>query len=598
MMPATIQPPWLAELPIWLQHTEKEPYYSGSDDPGKRWGDLDRPADRERLVAFPRLSLADGFEPGYALGPIGDLILCGVDLDQCFNYEGVKSVKDSLRAFYDEAVRLGAMVEVSRSGEGLHVVWLALPEQVPPTIKRAGVECYSRGRYFACGRKVVQLGAPIPLDMRPAIALLPVPPPRAPTEDDSAAIEPAGGRNNWLREQLERLYVAGLRGDALREAVRAQNLRLAVPMDDQRVENTVLQGVDKIQYLRTRATPSEVFAPVDTGVRGDTGVLPSLARPLGDSVDFDFNVVYHLIDNILPAGGMTLLWGESTAGKSFLALDWALHIVYGMPWHGHRVRPGRVLYLAGEGEIGLMKRVVAWRRHYNITEPTGDRFMIHNLQHVTALEALDIDRYSIPQCDLIIPDTLNRWSSGNENKADEMGAWLRVVQRIATLAGDAASLPVHHARKDSDEYRGSTAIRAAADAEFEIAGGEHTVTINHLKSKDEQCIKPMTLMKRVVEVGEKDDGFGGTRMHTSLVYTVPDNEQEKRMAVDDMEDRIINAMRQVRGECNSQNQLVDLVKGKKALVHAKIRQMLDQGRLERVGKYGLRLKVFDDPVFG
>jgi hypothetical protein len=337
-----------------------------------------------------------------------------------------------------------------------------------------------------------------------------------------------------------------------------------------------------------KATGVSPFDAVDVS---EPASKPSLARPLGDAEDFDFDVVYHLIDNVLPVGGLTMLWGESTAGKSFLALDWALHLVYGLPWHGHKVRPGRVFYMAGEGEVGLKKRVVAWRKHRNIAEPTGTRFAIHNLKHVTAFESLDMDAYSVPPCDLIVVDTLNRWSQGNENASDEMGHWLRIAQQLSDKAGGAAVLIVHHARKDGDQYRGSTAIKAAVDAEFEISGDQTHVLITHRKSKDEEMLPPMTLMKRVVQIGMKDDGFGGTKMHTSLVFEQPTDDEENNVA-DELADRIITALRRVHGECGSQNQLVELVKGKKALVHAKIKELIDRKVIERVGRYGLRLLVF------
>ena len=42
-------------------------------------------------------------------------------------------------------------------------------------------------------------------------------------------------------------------------------------------------------------------------------------------------------------------WRDSNCGKSFLALDIAVHIATGQSWMGHKTRIGQVLYLACEG---------------------------------------------------------------------------------------------------------------------------------------------------------------------------------------------------------------------------------------------------------
>lgn len=592
--PATsLSASWLAELPIWLQHRDKVPHYSGSR-PRPRTGLLDTPEDRAKLVPFRDLKLAEGFEPGYALGPLADgRVVCGVDLDKCFDANG--KVIEPLKEFCNVARVTGAMIEVSRSGHGLHVVWLAPADAVPPTFKRAGIESYTRGRFFAWGSKLVAPGAPTPLIMTPAYDLLPVTKltEAKPVEKTDDGLVPLGGRNNYLREKLEDFVYAGLSGEVLKQAIFDQNAKLADPLDEEEIKATIFKGIDKL-YIKPKSSPSEVFDVVEVIEKK----APSLARPLGDGADFDYDVVYHLIDSVLPVGGLTMLWGESTAGKSFLALDWCLHLVYGREWHGRKVRPSKVWYMAGEGEIGLKKRVVAWRKFHGIAEPTGSRFMIHNLQHVTAFEALKVEAYDVPQCDLIVIDTLNRWSDGDENDASDMGAWLRVAQSLAVKAGNAAVLIVHHARKDGDQYRGSTAIKAAVDAEFEIAGTREAVTVTHRKSKDEEMLDEMVLMKRVVELGVKDDGFGGTKVHTSLVFEAATPAEEKTVEMS-LEDKIIAALRKCGGEVSSRNGLLELVDGRRELVLARVREMLARGTLENVGQYGLRLVPFgDDPIFG
>jgi hypothetical protein len=49
-----------------------------------------------------------------------------------------------------------------------------------------------------------------------------------------------------------------------------------------------------------------------------------------------------LIDGMVPADGLGFIYGASQAGKSFLALDWALSVAAGIPWFGHDVAGGHV----------------------------------------------------------------------------------------------------------------------------------------------------------------------------------------------------------------------------------------------------------------
>src|SRR5581483_11686718 len=60
-----------------------------------------------------------------------------------------------------------------------------------------------------------------------------------------------------------------------------------------------------------------------------------------------------LVEGFMELGATILLYGESGAGKSLLALDIAACISAGVPWHGSTVRAGPVAYIAAEGVRGL-----------------------------------------------------------------------------------------------------------------------------------------------------------------------------------------------------------------------------------------------------
>ena len=71
-----------------------------------------------------------------------------------------------------------------------------------------------------------------------------------------------------------------------------------------------------------------------------------------------------LISGILQTQSVSMLYGESNAGKSFLALDWCLRISKGLDWLDRPTRPGAVLYIAAEGLQGMKTRIAAWMQHH------------------------------------------------------------------------------------------------------------------------------------------------------------------------------------------------------------------------------------------
>lgn len=73
--------------------------------------------------------------------------------------------------------------------------------------------------------------------------------------------------------------------------------------------------------------------------------------PAGDCVP-DLNRPY-LIKGWFDKGMVSVLYGPSNVGKTFLALDIAHEISSGKPWGGCRVRKAPVMYVAAEGGAGI-----------------------------------------------------------------------------------------------------------------------------------------------------------------------------------------------------------------------------------------------------
>ena len=70
-----------------------------------------------------------------------------------------------------------------------------------------------------------------------------------------------------------------------------------------------------------------------------------------------------------------MIYGEPSSGKTFFALDLAAHIATGKPWNGHKVSPGGVLFCAGEGQSGLIRRRCAWETHHSLSLKTHPLYL-------------------------------------------------------------------------------------------------------------------------------------------------------------------------------------------------------------------------------
>ena len=206
-----------------------------------------------------------------------------------------------------------------------------------------------------------------------------------------------------------------------------------------------------------------------------------------------------LIQKYLPAGGLIVLYGKPASGKSFLALDWAMHIATGRSWLEFDVRRGQVLYVVAEGGTSFKSRVRAWHKAFpNVRPPTGAFFLLEPVdlidqKQVAVLVEETIAAMTVPPA-LVIFDTLARsMARGDENKQQDMSAAIAGVDYVRRETG-AAVLLAHHTRRADTEERGSSVLRGAADAMFQITKEAGALTLNCSKMKDAE-LTPNTYLK-------------------------------------------------------------------------------------------------------
>lgn len=249
----------------------------------------------------------------------------------------------------------------------------------------------------------------------------------------------------------------------------------------------------------------------------------SLAEMLSEPVAPDW-----LLDGFLTSDTLAMLYGESTAMKSFVALDMGLCVASGTSWHGAKVsRPGPVAYVAAEGGVGMRKRIRAWATEHKLKTPVP----FFTLPEPAALpDGPDMDALVLGLEEiaaqhgplrLVVLDTLARTFGGlDENSSQHMGMYVAALDRLR-LTFKCAVLVIHHTGlADPRRARGSSVLRAALDWEMSLEVKDEVRTLTVTKSKDYEPPAPRGFKPKSVGIGWPDPATGGEL--TSCVLELTD----------------------------------------------------------------------------
>jgi hypothetical protein len=205
-----------------------------------------------------------------------------------------------------------------------------------------------------------------------------------------------------------------------------------------------------------------------------------------------------LIEQVLGAGDIGMVYGPPGSGKTFTIVDLTFAACLGKQWamRFNVVRPLTVAYCAGEGISGLPDRFAAAAEFYGVTE-LPNLFFFENVPQLftdTPTNTISIRRFiddwkagraanELPHLDLLVIDTLHTATAGaDENSAQDMGRVLQAV-KLAVKELGCAVLVVHHTNKSGNGERGSSALRGAMDfmLKVEAAGSKYQLHCEKLK---------------------------------------------------------------------------------------------------------------------
>jgi hypothetical protein len=177
------------------------------------------------------------------------------------------------------------------------------------------------------------------------------------------------------------------------------------------------------------------------------------------------------VEEILPTGSACLLSAREKSGKGLLALDLCAAVSLAQPFLDRAVVEGPAIYCAAEENIRDVRFRIGQRVGDRRDAPlyvlpldgsTQDRLRLDDPIGMQRLR----DMVEAIQPVILVLDTLRELHDRKEDVSDEMGPLLRPIRQLAHETNTAVI--VNHHQSKGGGFRGSTAIRAAFDLEWDF----------------------------------------------------------------------------------------------------------------------------------
>ena len=324
------------------------------------------------------------------------------------------------------------------------------------------------------------------------------PPSRNVADDDSLVFE--GERYTKRCKMIGSLINQGLTQEEVLKATLEWNASKCLPPDDEQLVIKNVKGIwkkdqkEKVLFQRAFEIPTLEKSPRERYklfTWDDLKKVPELEWR---------------VKKVFPKKGLASIYGPSQSGKTYLAIDMALHIALGIDWFGNRVHSTEIVYCILEGEYGLKNRVKAWEIANSKSCPANfktflDPFRINNAQDIE-----DFARILPKECVVFI-DTLNRSApDADENSSKDMGLIIDGMKKIQSQC-EGLVICVHHTGKDvSKGLRGHSSLLAALDSAIQV---ERTQTLRSwtlAKSKEGEDGKTVGFQLNTHQLGKDRDG--------------------------------------------------------------------------------------------
>jgi hypothetical protein len=256
-------------------------------------------------------------------------------------------------------------------------------------------------------------------------------------------------------------------------------------------------------YHRNGGDPMAQSIPLAPGVqRFITG-----ARLIGQ--DDPLDGPQWIIPGVLQEHQTAIMPGPPGSGKSFAILDWFARVVRDRPFLGGAVLPGGAVYVTGEGQGGLAKRVAALAQEFELTD--ADAFLYLRVMprlldpqevkdFIAAIKVLTA-AWTVP-IRVIGFDTFNRAIvGGSESEGKDVAKLLDADSKIKEAFGCATIYAHHPGKAEGNFSRGHSSLQGDPDVVAAFSGKSGTRTIEIKKQKDDEDGNVIGYSLRQVRLG-------------------------------------------------------------------------------------------------
>lgn len=216
-----------------------------------------------------------------------------------------------------------------------------------------------------------------------------------------------------------------------------------------------------------------------------------------------------LIEGLIPQHGLVLLYGRPGEHKTFIAIDGALRVAYGLDWHGRTIKRVGVLYIAGEGRFGIGQRIKGWRKKHGLAGVDAPFKLLPVAVHMLDPANVEKLKRTIDQVreevdfeiGMVVIDTVSRAIPGqDENSQEAMSLFVDACAEIQNHCGGVV-IGIHHSGKDADRgMRGSTVLLGGCDTAIRVAKEEDHTVLSVEKQKDGEEIEDVHFTMEVVDI--------------------------------------------------------------------------------------------------
>ena len=209
-------------------------------------------------------------------------------------------------------------------------------------------------------------------------------------------------------------------------------------------------------------------------------------------------------------------------------------IASGQDFYGNKAFKKPVLYICGEGQRGVKRRLSAWQQaQYSLTGiplylsdravRIGDKDDFQRLiEEIEVIQALE------GQIGMVVVDTFQRnFGGGNENSAEDVGNFIHQLDSLIANYGCNVCI-VHHSGHEGSRARGSSVIGASLDYEFSVKRTDKNeqmfVSFEQTLNKDGQGMESKNFVFKEVDlIGEGLELTSGFLELTDIDFKSKDN---------------------------------------------------------------------------